>query len=76
MTMGIGKRGRMDAVEVIAAVVCTLGVAGLLLWLGWTESLTLGLLASKGAAKAAVLGLAGLAAVWFWLRQRRNRSER
>ncbi|UUU32438.1 hypothetical protein JIX56_22440 [Streptomyces sp. CA-210063] len=74
--MDIGGRGRVwAAVEIVTAVVCALGAAGLLLWLGWNGSWALGLLASKGAAKAAVLGLTGLAAGLLWLRQRRNRSE-
>jgi hypothetical protein len=74
--MGVVGRGRVwAAVEVVVAVVCALGAAGLLLWLGGNDSWTLALLASKGAAKAALLGLAGLAAGLMWLRQRRNRSE-
>jgi hypothetical protein len=73
--MGIGGGGRSwAAVEIAVAVVCALGLAGLLLWLGWSDSWSLGVLASRGAAKAAVLGLAGLAAVLLWLRQRRSRS--
>ncbi len=62
--MDIGGGGRKwAAVEIVVAVVCALGAAGLLLWLGWNVSGALApLLASKGAANGAVLGLAGLAA--------------
>ncbi|MGC9501314.1 hypothetical protein [Streptomyces sp. WG7] len=75
-SMDFRGRGRAwAAVEVVVAVLCALGAAGLLLWLGWEENWGLGLLASKGAAKVAVLGVAGLAAGLLWLRQRRNRSE-
>ncbi|MDH6228858.1 hypothetical protein M2169_005828 [Streptomyces sp. MJP52] len=74
--MNTGARGRRWAVvEVVVAVVCALGAAGLLWWLGWSSSWSLGVLASRGAAKAAVLGVAGLAGGLLWLRQRRNRSE-
>ncbi|MET9778521.1 hypothetical protein ABZ023_30455 [Streptomyces sp. NPDC006367] len=71
--MGAGGRGRGWAVvEVVVAVVCALGAAGLLWWLGWSGSWPLGLLTSKGVAKVAVLALAGLVGGVLWLRQRRK----
>lgn len=69
-----GRGGTWAAVEVVVAVLCALGAAGLLWWLGWSESWSVAAPATKGTAKVAVLGLAGLVGASLWLRRRRDRS--
>jgi len=67
--LDVGGRGRVwAAVEVVVAVVCALGAAGLSWWLGWPGLWWL-------AAKAAVLGSAGLVGGVLWVGQRRKRAK-